>query len=238
MDYKDPNFWTIISIIAGFVIMIVTLYVQRRHKSLVYTLLTETQLLSVDDEIKGKLQITLDGIAVQDVHLVLLRFWNNGNTPITKSDFDEEPLKISLPNGTKILSVKVVEKKPGTLQPKLILTSPNEFMIKPLLLNKQDHFTIKFLAAEYANNLSVQARIVGVKDVKRISSIIATLKWQYPLIVLGIALLFTITSLWLYPQWLTVGFKGIIVLFAVFLASIIGFISNFKQALSSFSSEK
>ncbi len=221
MDYSNPNFWQVVSIVAAVVIMLITLYIQRRKKSLVYTILTEAPLLSVDDEIKGKLQITLDGISVQNVHLILIKIWNNGNTPIATIDF-EKPLKILLNDNVNILSAKVLDRKPKNLDPNLKIISQNQFAIEPLLLNKQDSFTIRFLAAEYISEIAVNARINGVKDIKRVSSIFASDRWKYSVIVLSLAIAIVIISFWIFPEWKSEGVEGIVILIVTALAGFIG----------------
>ena len=235
MNYSDPNFWQIVGIITAVLIMAVTLYIQRNHKSLAFKVLTETSLISIGDELKGKLQVTLDGASVQNAHLVIIRIWNNGNVSIAKSDF-EKPMLFSFSEQVNILSAKVIEKTPQSLEPALALVSRNQFSIEPLLLNKQDSFTVKLLIADYLSKLSINARLNGVKDVKRVESIFASFRWKASiailLMVVGAALLLGAV----YPAWLEQGAKGtgsliftLLALLAGLSSSIKGFVDIFKE---------
>lgn len=227
MNYSDPNFWQLVGIITAVLIMAITLYVQRSHKSLAFKVLTETSLISIGDELKGKLQVTLDGASVQNVHLVIVRIWNNGNVSIAKSDF-EKPMLFSFPEQVNILSAKVIEKTPQSLEPTLALVSRNQFSIEPLLLNKQDSFTVKLLVADYLSKLSINARLNGVKDVKRVESIFASFRLKASIAILLMVVGIAIISVAVFPDWLSQGTKGVGSLIFTVIAAVLGFLSSIK----------
>lgn len=77
---RDP-IWQFVGALLGLVAIGVTVYpflVQKNKKSLSYKIENKTALLTVNDEIKGKLQIVYDGIPIKDVHLILYR-WKCSN---------------------------------------------------------------------------------------------------------------------------------------------------------------
>jgi hypothetical protein len=228
MSYSDPNFWQIVGVITAFLIMAITLYVQRSRKSLAFKVLTETSLISIGEELKGKLQVTLDGASVKNVHLVIIKVWNNGNVSIAKSDF-EKPMLFSFSEQVNILSAKIIEKTPQSLEPNLALVSSNQFSIEPLLLNRQDSFTVKLLVADYLSKLSINARLNGVKDIKRVESIFASFRWKASITVLLMVVIIVLISGLLFPSWLEQGTKGIGSLVITVLAAIIGLLSSIKN---------
>jgi hypothetical protein len=106
---------------------------------------------------------------------------NNGRFSISPSDFIE-PLTIS--GSGKILSVVVSKANPEGLKPQIRFTD-SQITIEPLLLNGGDAFSLNLLTdGEFANpNLS--ARIMGVKEIKRITKISDRNLWRR-MIILGV----------------------------------------------------
>jgi len=137
---------------------------QRKHKRLTYTVVTETALLSVDDEIKGKIKIKYGRKNIQNIHLVLLRVENKGNVDIAWSDY-EKPIIFSFED-SEILSIEAVDVSPKNLKP-AITNGPSQFTIEPILLNKKDYIVIKLLFSNYGGKIAVDTRILGVKEIER-----------------------------------------------------------------------
>lgn len=61
---------------------------QRQRKNISFEVLSNSSLLSVQDEIKKDVQILYKGKLVQQVNLILLRLVNSGNVPILSVDFE------------------------------------------------------------------------------------------------------------------------------------------------------
>ncbi len=133
------------------------------RKSLSYKILTETKLLSVNEAIQGRLQIVYEGVAIQNIHLLKLEILNDGNVPITPTDF-VEPLNFETDG--KILSAEIIETAPNTFAPKLNV-GEHSILIEPTLFNSKDSLSIKLFVDRY-KKLDAKARIVGVREVKRI----------------------------------------------------------------------
>lgn len=143
----------------------------RKIKSFRYSLLTNIPLLSIADELNGKIKIYYEespdnNIQIKDSSLIIIKFVNDGNTPIKSVDF-EGPIQISFKPEVEVLSAEIAETNPVQLNPK-IYKSKNQISLEPLLLNKGDSLTLKALITGSKENIDVvpTARIVGVNEIK------------------------------------------------------------------------
>ena len=87
INFLLDHFIEIIAILAAFIIF----FLQRRKKSLTYSVLTDSSVISVSDKIKDKIQIFYQNNAVSNLQLLEIRIKNTGNLPI-KPDHYIEPL--------------------------------------------------------------------------------------------------------------------------------------------------
>jgi subtilisin-like proprotein convertase family protein len=139
-------------------------FLTRKKKVLSYEVVSEYPLISINDELKGKLKVLYDGNPVENVHLLLFRFVNAGNVPITTTDF-EKPLTVRFSGNSTVLSAERVKANPDNLT--LGLKVENSVItIEPALMNAGDFFTTKALIGEYGGSFDVDARIVGVKAIR------------------------------------------------------------------------
>lgn len=159
----DWQFLGVIVGILGVVVTVIIFYLQKNRKRLAYQVLTETPLLSVGDEIKGRVKITYDNKDIQNVHLVVIKIENIGNVDIAATDF-ARPMAVTFPN-SEVLSTEVSETFPKTLNP-ILHIGRSGVSIEPVLLNKKDYLTIKFVFSHYENKIDVNAHILGVKEVE------------------------------------------------------------------------
>ena len=148
---------------------------QRKKKSLSYQVLSSTDLLTVNEEIKGKIKILYEEIPIQNVSLIILRIINDGNLPITSSDF-ERPISFSFGSESSILSAEIIDKSPSTLKPDL-KPDTSQIGLIPVLLNNKDSITVKLLVSGFAGRIEPDARIVGVGEIKRIVD--KSSNWEY-----------------------------------------------------------
>jgi hypothetical protein len=162
---RDPMVRSILAIVA--ICVTVSLFlVGRRRKRLSYWV-SNTQVLGVHEAVNpSRVQILFDGAPVTEVRLVLITVNSWGNEPVRVDDF-ERPLRFSWPEPARILTAEVSEVSPESLRP-IIRTGANEIVIEPLLLNPGDWLRIKTLMNQ-AGNLSVDARVVGVKRIKKLA---------------------------------------------------------------------
>lgn len=171
-------FWTFVGVALTFLtvlVMIVIFFIQRIKKKLSYEITSNTQLLGVKGEIKGKVKILYDGNEVENVHLLSLKFTNNGNQPIATDDF-ERPLYINLNSEATILTFEIIDENPTNLNTSIRLNK-NTLSISPLLLNSKDSFTVKTLVSDLIGFPTIDGRIVGVKSISQYH------ERQYPFLI-------------------------------------------------------
>jgi len=164
---RDP-IWQFVGAAFGFaaIILSIILYrTQRRRKALSFDIITfPTPLLSVDNEVKGKVQVLFDGKPVQDVYLVTLKFINSGDVPIVSADY-VRPISLSFGESAQILTAEVVETDPVNLEASVKIEATRA-VLEPVLLNGGDSITLKFLVSGF-DMIEFDGRIVGVKDVHK-----------------------------------------------------------------------
>jgi len=150
----------------GLVAIVVSIFLwwtQRRRKALSYEIISRTSLLSIEDEIKGKLEIFFDGKPVQDVHLIVFKIVNSGNVPIVSTDY-ERPVSLTFGENPQILSAEVSETNPDNLRASVDIEA-TRVVLGRVLLNSGDSITLKFLVSQLGE-VSVDGRIVGVKEMR------------------------------------------------------------------------
>lgn len=164
---RDPIWQFVGALLAGVAIIVsmIVFFLQRWKKSLGYEIVSETVLLTVEEELKGNFQILFEGKPVQKIHLLVIKISNNGNLPIASSDFDE-PLTFFFGEGTTILSAEIIDTDPKTLRPTYHVDS-NCLVFHPTLLNSRDAFVTKLLLVQYRGNIETYSRIIGVREVGR-----------------------------------------------------------------------
>lgn len=160
----DPTWIGVLIAILSLVVTTIFYYKSRHKKSLSYEILSESPLISVDAQIKGKLQISLNDKPVGNLHMILIRFINDGNLPISANDY-ERPVSIEFVDTSNIISAEFVNANPDNLVTTLTVGN-GSVSIKPVLMNSGDSFTVKILVSEYNGEFGVDTRILGVKNLK------------------------------------------------------------------------
>ena len=150
---------TIGAIIAAFVIY----YLQKSKKRLSYEIISNTQLVGIENKVQDKIKIFYEDKLVENVHLVSIRFDNDGNQFVAIDDFTT-PINVKFGEGTNILTGEVLEQNPSELNATIIRTE-DRVEVQPLLLNSNDSFTLNILLNDYDESLCITARIKGVKNI-------------------------------------------------------------------------
>lgn len=186
------NIWQIFPAITLFVSIFIY-YKSRTTKKLSYKVITDEPLLTVDEELQGKIRILYENNPIEDISLLIIKFFNDGNEPIKSDDF-EEPVTIFFSPNVGVLSAELTDTNPSTIEAKLILKD-DMVIIEPLLLNKGDTITIKMLLTgsklechilSHANiatygkarpfnvetDLKLKSRIIGIANIKSITEYI------------------------------------------------------------------
>lgn len=164
---RDP-LWQFIGAAIAFAAVVATIAIfisQRRRKQLSYEVISSTPLLSMREELEGKVSILFGDTPVQRVHLLIIRFENSGNVPIPASDY-ERPLSISLGADARILSAEITDVTPASLSVDFS-QAENGVVFQPVLLNPKDAFAIKILVSDVAKEIHADSRILGVHEIRR-----------------------------------------------------------------------
>lgn len=166
---RDP-IWQFIVLaalaLATVVVSILLFWMQHRRKALSYEIISRTPLLSVEGEVKGKLQILFDGEPVQDVYLVVARIINTGNLPIVSTDY-EDPVNLSFGENSQILTTDSSETNPNSLRASTNIEK-TKVVLAPVLLNRGDSITIKMLISQFDGEIKIDGHIVGVKSIRKL----------------------------------------------------------------------
>ena len=125
-----------------------------------------TPLVRINSEVKDNLQVLFDGNPVKDIQLLIIKIINTGNVSIKSEDY-ERPLNLNFDENAQILAAEVIETNPNNIEASANIEEKKVF-ISPTLLNKGDSLTIKILVNQFNNQISIDARIVGVKEIQNI----------------------------------------------------------------------
>ena len=171
-------------------IAIIVFFLQRTRKSLSYRVLSKTSLLKIHADVRDKLKIIYEDKPINDLHLIILQFKNNGNEPIKSADF-ETNIIFEFNKEAKIISNDVIEQNPDTLTYN-IMGNDNELTIYPALFNKNDFLKIKILIENFTTLEKIYGRIIGVPKITEITNNpkAVTFSRIYGLTVIGAGILF------------------------------------------------
>jgi len=163
---RDPAWQFVGAVVAVLALLLsfVVAAVQRRRKKIAYQILTATPLFTVQEEVKGRIQIRLDGETVEDPSLIVIRVTSRGNLPIRPMDF-ERPLSFTFGDGSRVIGAEVTRQRPHNLNASVTFTD-ERLTVTPLLLNGGDWFEVKCLASHVVR-VEDDARIEGVSQIKR-----------------------------------------------------------------------
>jgi hypothetical protein len=182
--------WAVIAAIATVIAIFISIRQQQR-KGISYKVVTDTPLLSLKEEVKGRVQVLFDAKPVGNSRLVVLKIFNSGNVPILPTDYIE-PIKLGFGVNTEILDSEVLETVPTDIKDKAKAPNTKDdiggVMLEPLLLNSRDSITLKVLLAQthLTKEVKVTGRIVGIKQILNVDKL--------PPIFLPLARTFTYVS--------------------------------------------
>lgn len=159
---RDP-LWQSVGVVLAFVVSFLIYSLQRQQKKLSYAVLTANRLLTVREEIAGKIQVLYDGQPAKDLCLLVIQLHNSGNTPIATSDY-ERPISLFFGDVARVLSVEIVERNPSSIVADVSLEN-NRIVFTPTLLNTKDSLTVKVLLSDFLGTVKSDGRIVGVKEI-------------------------------------------------------------------------
>lgn len=161
--FRD-QLWQFIGVILTVLALGLTIR-QRQIKAISYDIITTNELLTVHEELEGKLQILYEGQPTKDISLVIIKLFNSGNLPIATSDY-ESPISFYFDDATKIISAAIIDVEPASLAVDVTTNSEN-IVLSPVLLNPEDSITIKLLLNDFWGRIKTGGRIIGVKSIKK-----------------------------------------------------------------------
>jgi hypothetical protein len=153
----------LVTIFVGFGAAIYQIKRTKVHKALSFDLKSKTKLFTLHDEKVGTLEILFNGQPVRNAHIFIVVIFNSGDLPIATPDY-EKPIEIVFSKTAEILSAAVIEKIPVDLNVEFEMAG-NSVQLKPMLLNKGDAITFKFMLSDDSSDPSVSGRIVGVSRI-------------------------------------------------------------------------
>ena len=110
-----------------------------------------------------------NGKQVQDLQLIIAKIINNGNVPIKSIDY-ERPINFNFGENAWILTAEVTETSPDSLKASANVEG-KKVILPPTLMNNRDWITLKILVNQYDGPISVDGRIVGVKELKELKEL-------------------------------------------------------------------
>jgi len=170
-DWLRDQVWAFVAVVVAVVIAVATIVTmvvlhirQRQHKSLSYEVISVLSLLRRTEEVEAKIEMLFNEEVVRDIHLAVVRIVNSGNVSIKANDY-ERPLSLNFGEKSRVLSAEVSETVPSSLHATVRLDGANKVVVEPVLLNAKDSFKVKVLVSQPNEQVKVDARVEGVKEV-------------------------------------------------------------------------
>ena len=194
---------TIVALV-GVIVSIIGYAIQKKRKSLAYDIITATQLIGLSDDLDERIQVLFDNQPVNNIWLVLVRIFNDGNVPIQTSDY-ERPIEIAIRAPASVLYAEAVQAIPADLEIG-IAHSEHSLTLSPTLLNPMDSITIKALVSNLSDPPLVSARIVGIKKIRQVGRV-AAFPSSMPLLLAGWMLILGsgLVGMWLAALPIVIG---------------------------------
>lgn len=168
MDNITQYFLPLLTIAVPVIVSVLIFIYQRRlnRRRLSYDILSNNSL--VNSHIKeNKIKFLYDGNELDDLTLVVIKIINDGNTDITKDDFDKS-IEIHFGGHSEILSVEAIKTYPNNLD--LKFGSIADILdIEPMLLNKSEYFIFKLLLkGTLDENIKPNIRIKVISEITKV----------------------------------------------------------------------
>jgi hypothetical protein len=164
-ELRDLLAWLpLLGLTAPFIIYYLT--IRRQRKGLSYEVISAAPVVNVRPEMSSRVKVYLDDQLIRDVHVVIVNIRNSGNVPIKSEDF-ESPISISFGESSRVIETSCEKADPGDVTPALE-QEEGGVLISPLLLNPGDYIRLRALVIQKYIQMTVSARIAGVKRVTEI----------------------------------------------------------------------
>lgn len=168
--FLETNLVGIVAVLIALIVPVLLFIKGKNHKELSYEIISNTPLITSDEEIRKKIKIVFEDEEIkEDVSLVLVRIVNTGNVSIKQEEFIEN-IVIGGDGEFKVFTAELKETSPSNIKVEINNDANNMglIFISPLLLNPKDEMTLKLLIASYENELKVSSRIVGIREIIKV----------------------------------------------------------------------
>jgi hypothetical protein len=160
---RDPA-WQFIGAVITLVALTATIiiyWLQRQRKAISYEVVSKNQLLTVREELEGKLQVLYEGQPARDICLLIIKLFNSGNVAVSSTDYERQ-ISFNTGASSKILSAVVTDVEPQNIFVEIDVEE-SRVKVRPVLLNPKDSITLKLLVSDFSGAVSPDGRVIGVK---------------------------------------------------------------------------
>ncbi|MBK9927110.1 MAG: hypothetical protein IPP66_17720 [Anaerolineales bacterium] len=170
-------FWQFASTLLALIAIFATynvFFLGQAKKGLQVTINPPVSLVDVKPEAVKDIQVLYKGAPIDKALLIQVQIENTGNQPISETDFSR-PLSFSFPAEYKLLDATVVSSEPANVGMTITKVSEQVAQASAALLNQGDTVTFSFIIIgsngdALPNKLVVDGRILGIKEIKKVSS--------------------------------------------------------------------
>ena len=163
---RDPS-WQLVGIFVTVFLTIWIYWQQRYIKEIAFGLVSSTRPIAIADELSSRVTVQIDGVPVDNLHLLVYGLKNSGQCAIRPSDW-EQHLSISFDLG-KVVSAEIASQRPSNIGAELTISN-SKIILKPLLLNAGDQFLIQVLLSSAQPMPSINARVVDLSSLAPINT--------------------------------------------------------------------
>ncbi|MBL0726274.1 hypothetical protein [Piscinibacter sp. HJYY11] len=169
MEFARDPMWQSIGVVLALAALALSYWIYRRQKErkrITFERISNVPLLTIKEEVAGRVSVTFDGQLARAIHMATVRIRNAGTTPILPADY-LEPLTFNTSAGAKLLTADIVESDPVNLKP-MVSVQGGRGVVEPLLLNPGDCFVVKMLIQDGGSKIEPEARVVGVRAIEKV----------------------------------------------------------------------
>ena len=144
--FRDP-IWQFVGVAISLValaVAVIAIRFQQQRKSVGYNVSDDHPVFYLfNDALKERLQVTLDGVAVQGLRTIDVVFFNEGNVPVLPTDYVSS-LRVAFPASVRVLAAGVKESTPEDLGVS-VYEAEGGHVLSPALINPGDELVLQFL---------------------------------------------------------------------------------------------
>ena len=190
---RDP-IWQFVAVILAIIVIIIMIFYNRQKKAISWQIISNTPLLKINEVIKRSLEVRFNGEPVKDIQLIIAKIINTGNVPIKSTDY-EGSINLNFGKDAQILTAEVIETSPNNLKASANIEG-KKVIIPPTLMNGKDWITLKILVSQFDETITVDGRIVGVKEIKEYTDLSQNKLIAYAIpFIIGVLTLFIVKTI-------------------------------------------